>query len=132
MDDYTETHATQPKKEEKTIVSPSPSPKKKKGGPKLILNHFNSQYQVIQDSAKDLNFRLKANDPNLYINPYLQMDGQSQAPQVEEFDICWFDLAITPDILYRIKPYQRISQWPGIQVIAHKNKLGKNLMLMKK
>jgi tubulin polyglutamylase TTLL6/13 len=32
--------------------------------------------------------------------------------------------------LYKLKPYQRISQWPGIQVIAHKNKLGKNLMLM--
>jgi len=42
-------------------------------------------------------------DPNLYINPYLQMDSNNQVPQPEEFDICWFDLAITPDILYRLK-----------------------------
>jgi hypothetical protein len=35
-------------------------------------------------------------------------------------------------MLYKMKPYQRISQWPGIQVIAHKNKLGQNLMLMRK
>lgn len=53
-------------------------------------------------------------------------------PQPEEFDICWFDLQINPEILYRVKPYQRISQWPGIQIIAHKNKLGKNLMQMRK
>ena len=50
----------------------------------------------------------------------------------DEFDIIWFDLAITPDILYRLKPYQRISQWPGIAVVAHKNKLGQNLTLMRK
>ena len=50
----------------------------------------------------------------------------------EEFDIIWFDLAITPDVLYKLKPYQRISQWPGIAVVAHKNKLGQNLTLMRK
>lgn len=33
------------------------------------------------------------------------MDYNSPAPQPEEFDICWFDLAIAPDILYRIKAY---------------------------
>jgi hypothetical protein len=54
----------------------------------------------------------------LYINPYQQIEiginANTGVPQPEEFDICWFDLAITPDILYRIKPYQRVSQWPGI------------------
>ena len=76
--------------------------------------------------------RVRQVDPNLYINPYLQMDHYSPAPQPEEFDICWFDLAIQADVLYRLKPYQRISQWPGICCIAHKNKLGKGLMLMKR
>lgn len=71
-------------------------------------------------------------DPQLHVNPYQMIDHVTPMPQPEDFDICWFDLAITPDILYRVKPYQRISQWPGIQVIAHKNKLGKNLMLMQK
>lgn len=35
-------------------------------------------------------------------------------------------------MLYKLKPYQRISQWPGIAVVAHKNKLGQNLTLMRK
>jgi len=50
--------------------------------------------------------------------------------QPEEFDIAWFDLPITADVLSKIKPYQRVSQWPGISVLSHKNKLAKNLKLM--
>ncbi len=110
--------------------------KKKKTGPKLVINTFNTVYPVVTDAAKNIGFRCKQVDPNLYINPYQQIEiginANTSVPQPEEFDICWFDLAITPDILYRIKPYQRVSQWPGIQVIAHKNKLGKNLMQMRK
>jgi len=38
----------------------------------------------------------------LYINPYQQIEiginANTGVPQPEEFDICWFDLAITPDI----------------------------------
>ena len=41
-------------------------------------------------------------------------------------------MAIPLDILHKLKPYQRISQWPGIQVVAHKNRLGQNLMIMRK
>lgn len=50
----------------------------------------------------------------------------------DEFDVFWYDLSIQPETLTKLKPYQRISQWPGIQVIAHKNRLGQNLMLMRK
>lgn len=50
----------------------------------------------------------------------------------DQFDVFWYDLSIQPEILNRLKPYQRISQWPGIHVIAHKNRLGQNLMLMRK
>ena len=46
------------------------SPKKKKAGPKLVINLFNTQYQVIEDVAKALGFRIRKTDPNLYINPY--------------------------------------------------------------
>lgn len=51
---------------------------------------------------------------------------------MDEFDICWFDLAIQPDTLHKLKPYQRLSQWPGIESIAHKNKLAKNLRSLQK
>lgn len=65
------------------------------------------------------------------------MQIQKQLNQVnstspEDFDVFWFDLAIQPDILGKLKPYQRISQWPGIHVVAHKNRLGQNLMSMNK
>ena len=42
-------------------------------------------------------------DPGLYVNPYQSPDQQNYQP--EDFDICWFDLAINPDILYRLKNY---------------------------
>lgn len=75
----------------------------------MVINTFNTQYPVITDVAKAIGFKCKQVDPNLYVNPYSQMDGgsanQNPAPQLEDFDICWFDLAITPDILHRIKPY---------------------------
>lgn len=32
----------------------------------------------------------------------------------------------------KLKSHQRISQWPGISVLSHKNRLAKNLMLMQK
>ena len=53
-------------------------------------------------------------DQGLKQNNQMAYNSQNYVPQPEEFDIVWFDLAITPDILYRLKPYQRVSQWPGI------------------
>ena len=51
---------------------------------------------------------------------------------MQDFDICWLDMEVQPDILQRIKIHQRISQVPGIKVIANKHHLGKNLMAMLK
>jgi len=97
---------------------------------------------VVPLAASTLGFKERKVDPCLCSNPYLFLEGsnsgsatfnfQQTTQQPDEFDICWFDLAITPDVLYKIKPYQRVSQWPGIQIIAHKNKLGQNLMMMHK
>jgi len=38
---------------------------------------------------------------------------------------------IGPDIVSKLKPYQRVSQWPGIQVLTHKNRMADNLMIMR-
>ena len=43
---------------------------KKKTGPKLVINTFNTVYPVVTDAAKNIGFRCKQVDPNLYINPY--------------------------------------------------------------
>lgn len=45
-------------------------PKKRFVGPKLVMNVFNTQYQVIIDTAKELGFKTKICDPGLNVNPY--------------------------------------------------------------
>ena len=100
---------------------------KKRLGPKLSINLFNTMYPVIEQSALNVGFKIRMNDPSIYLSPH-----DNNVSPTEDFDICWYDLAITSDVLYRLKSYQRVSQWPGIQSIAHKNKLAKNLTMLKK
>ena len=108
-----------------------------------MINTWNTVYEVVSEQSALLGYKEKKVDPGLQATPNYWYDqpqtGLSKMAssagaqsQPEEFDICWFDLAITPDQLYKIRPYQRVSQWPGIGVVAHKDKLGKNLTLMRK
>lgn len=50
--------------------------------------------------------------------------------QPADFDVSWIDNPVVPDVLSRLKPYQRISQFPGISVICNKKKLASGLMRM--
>ena len=131
----------------KTIDSSSPKKMKiKRYPPKLIINTFNTVYDIVQEAAKKHGFEERKIEPRFQFNPHFDAkpvevvnsnepgkEGE-KAPQAdpEIFDIFWYDLAITPNVLYKMKPYQRVSQWPGIQVVAHKNKLGQNLMQMRR
>lgn len=49
-----------------------------------------------------------------------------------QWDITWHDLAITPDFLAKLEPYQKVSQFPGIYVVCRKNHLARNLMRMQR
>lgn len=49
-----------------------------------------------------------------------------------DFDIAWIDNSILPEVLSKLKTYQRISQFPGISVISNKKKLASGLMKMYK
>lgn len=49
-----------------------------------------------------------------------------------DFDISWIDNSILPEVLSKLKPYQRISQFPGISVISNKKLLATGLMKMYK
>lgn len=101
-----------------------------KTGPLLTINTYNTIYDVVSEVAEKLGWVEKKVDPCLCSNPY-QYESQHQkihghnnnnenhdqglsktdGPKkksdnpAEEFDICWFDLAITPDVLYKIRPY---------------------------
>ena len=83
--------------------------KKKRTGPKLIMNVHNTTYQVIIDAAKEVGFKTRLTDPCLFLNPYIAQGDPKEMPQPEEFDVCWFDLAIAPEVLHKLKPYQRVS-----------------------
>lgn len=41
-------------------------------------------------------------------------------------------MAVQPDMLARMRPYQKINHFPGMYSLARKNHLGKNLMKMMK
>lgn len=48
------------------------------------------------------------------------------------FDICWTDNSVKPEILARMQPHQKINHFPGMSVLSRKNNLGRNLMKMRK
>lgn len=50
---------------------------------------------------------------------------------MEDFDLMWADHAVPVDRMAKMKPYQRVSQLPGIGSITRKNNLGHNLNAMR-
>jgi tubulin polyglutamylase TTLL6/13 len=80
---------------------------------KIRINISNTQYEVIQDLARDLGF---------VVNDEIE-DKDS--------DIFWIDNALTPDQLSALTSYQRINHFPGIYCISRKDHLGKNLKAMR-
>lgn len=111
--------------------------KKKAAKRRLIFNTFNTNYPVIDLAAKNLGFKTVYKDHNLV--PGAEVKAANRlAPGIyanimpEEFDVAWFDLPVKEEVLQKLKPHQRISQWPGIQVLSNKSRLAKNLTAMQK
>lgn len=50
----------------------------------------------------------------------------------EDWDIYWLDGPVAPNFLMKMHNYQRTNHFPGMQCLARKNLLAKNLMNMKK
>jgi tubulin polyglutamylase TTLL6/13 len=46
---------------------------------------------------------------------------------IEEFDLIWCDLALPIERVMRLKPWQRVSNIPGMHALTRKNHLGRNL-----
>ena len=109
---------------------PDNKKKKKRSGPKLILNLHYTQYPIVKTIARELGFRCRTDDINILA--LAGIDAQSGSPPVEDFDVCWIDCGVPPESLAKLRSYQRISQFPGIQVISNKSKLARNLMKMRK
>lgn len=102
--------------ETKTTEKPaSKDKKKKKNLPKgnLILCTENCRYNVIKRVCRRMEFKLDAN-----------IDS--------DWDVYWSDAPVQPEQISKIKQWQRINAMPGIQALARKNNLAKNLMRMLK
>lgn len=94
------------------------------------MNLHYTQYPVVKVVARKLKYLVRNDDLNMLA--LFGMDAREESIAVEDFDVCWIDCGVPPEALAKIKPYQRISQFPGIQAISNKNKLARNLMKMRK
>jgi len=102
-------------------IVPTQKPKKAKSGkpkvkkPKLIVNVFNTQYDVVKEvNKKTMKYKL------------------SMLPFTAEWDLYWADTGVTNEMLTKMKLYQKINHYPSMGCLARKNNLGKNLMRMRK
>ena len=103
---------------------------------KLIFNLYYTCYPVIKKIAKECGFRARTDDIML-LPPapgtdeyYLRQSGYMPGGPAPDFDIAWMDNPILPEVLQKLKTYQRVSQFPGISVISNKKKLASGLMKM--
>ncbi|CAG9319004.1 unnamed protein product [Blepharisma stoltei] len=82
-------------------------------GNEIVINAANTQYEVIQEVANILGWKL------------------SFDPDDTEADVYWQDCALPPEKLSQLKTFQRINHFPGMYAVARKDHLGKNLKAMK-
>jgi len=87
---------------------------RKKGRRKIVVNIYNTNYEVIEEAAVSLGFKVVSFDHMLrpsqeLIKTRKELYGVHNAVKPEEFDIVWFDLSINPDIVQKLQNHQRIS-----------------------
>ena len=81
---------------------------------KLVMCVANSKYSVVKYVGKKI------------FNFFLTKDEN------DDWDLFWQDGGISAEFLIKMKPYQKINHFPGMESISRKNNLGKNLMNMRK
>lgn len=85
-------------------------PKKKD---KIVINLKYTQYDIIGDVAKEMDYKVTRTDKT-------------------EYDIIWFDLPPVNNVLSKLKKFQRINHFPGMSQVSNKSNLGRNLSRMQK
>jgi len=73
-----------------------------------------TQYSVVKEVMKDV-FKYKL----------------STVP-TGDWDLMWADTGVNPEIVSKMKPYQKINHFPNMGCLARKNQLGRNLGRMRK
>jgi glutathione synthase/RimK-type ligase-like ATP-grasp enzyme len=85
-------------------------PKKKD---KIVINLKYTQYDVLSEVAKEVGFKITRTDKT-------------------EYDVIWFDLPPVANILSKLQKFQRINHFPGMNQVANKSNLARNLERMAK
>ena len=94
--------------------------KRKYKAKKLVLNVSQTKYHVVRYVARSL-FKMRLSGVAYHVD----YDNPN-----DEWDLFWTDGNVGPDKLYRMKPYQRINHFPGMQALSRKNNLARNLQRM--
>ena len=80
----------------------------------ITVNISSTQYDVIPKVMQDI-FKFQ-----------VTTDSES------DWDLFWADTGVTPEMVTKLKPYQKINHFAGMSCLARKNFLGRNLMKMRK
>lgn len=96
----------------------------------MIINVAQTKYDIVKKVARKIcNWRLvykEEDDTGAVVNG---LRGQKLSPI---YDLSWHDLSVTPEFFSKLLPYQKVNMYAGIQCIAKKHNLAKNLMRMHK
>lgn len=97
-------------KDKKKSTMATTDPNQKKPRKRLIFNTFNTNYPVIDLAAKNCGYRAIFKDHNLVPSAELKAahklaPGLYSTITIEEFDVVWFDLTVSPDVLSKLKPH---------------------------
>lgn len=74
------------------------------GSDVVVLNVAQTEYSLVSEAGRSLQWRLSRKDS-------------------DRWDVCWKDAGISPEFLIRMKPYQKVNHFPGMQTLVHKNLL---------
>jgi len=78
-----------------------------------MINIAHTRYSVVKEAAKSLGYRITKDDD-------------------KDWDIIWYDSAVTTEKYSKLEDFQRLNHYPGIYILARKNFLAINIMKMRK
>eukprot|EP00826_Nyctotherus_ovalis_P036759 TRINITY_DN3287_c0_g3_i5.p1 TRINITY_DN3287_c0_g3~~TRINITY_DN3287_c0_g3_i5.p1 ORF type:complete len:587 (+),score=116.04 TRINITY_DN3287_c0_g3_i5:139-1899(+) len=86
-----------------------------------IANVLNTEYDIVKEILEDtMGCRLS----------YESEDETSL--KTKEWDLYWNDLTVTPELLTKLRPYQKVNHFPGMEALYRKNLLARNLNRMRR
>ena len=96
----------------------------------MTINVYCTEYDVVKKVAKRVNnFKLIEIEEDHEGGVHKDQGGGKLSAA---WDISWHDLAISPDFMSKMQPYQKVNHFPGMYVVCRKNFLARNLMKMQR